>query len=78
MSVKSEDNGDEVALILRGKTLDEVYEIAARELEIEESELRRRYRDPNSNPGTIRMALGNLMRPRMKQKERKAQNKLAR
>ena len=57
---KSVDNGDRVAALLRGETLDRVYEIAAQFLEIDESVLRERYK--TLNPGHQRMCIGNRLR----------------
>lgn len=58
------DNGDEVATALRGKTLDEVYAIAANRLGVDEKRLRATYE--SNNPGRQRMTLGNLMRSHAK------------
>jgi hypothetical protein len=54
------DNGDRVALMLRGKQLEVVYEIAAKLLNISKSELLLRYN--HLNPGQQRMCLGNRLR----------------
>jgi hypothetical protein len=56
----SYDNGDNVATMLRGKTLDDVYALAAKKLKEEEKALRSKYKD--LNPGMQRMALGNRLR----------------
>jgi hypothetical protein len=63
---QSRDIGDEVAQMLRYKSLDEVYAIAAEVLGVEESALRSKYRNPFSNPGTTRMSLGIKMRNHLK------------
>lgn len=52
--------GDAVANKLEGKSLDEVYKIAAAALKVPESELRAKYK--KLNPGMQRMSLGNRMR----------------
>lgn len=57
------DSGDELAVRLRGKTLDEVYEMAAKLLQEPERTLRTRYK--HLNPGMQRMNLGNRMRGAM-------------
>lgn len=54
------DCGDNTAKLLRGKTLDEVYKIAARETRESEAELRKQYK--HLNPGMQRMNLGNRIR----------------
>ena len=54
------DNGDPVAEQLRGKSLDEVYTIAAKACEVEEAVLRARYQ--HLNLGFQRMNLGNKIR----------------
>lgn len=56
----SYDNGDDVATMLRGKTLDEVYAVASKKLKETEKDLRAKYK--NLNPGMQRMALGNRLR----------------
>lgn len=56
----SYNNGDAVAERLQGKSLEEVYTIAAKALKIEEKELYAKYR--HLNVGMQRMALGNRMR----------------
>lgn len=60
-------NGDPVAEKLAGKTLDEVYAIAAKTLKVEEKELRTRYKSLNA--GMQRMSLGNRMRSVLLPKE---------
>ena len=57
---KSKDNADEVAVMLRGKTLDEVYEIAESWLIISAEELKARY--AHLNAGQQRMNVGNRLR----------------
>lgn len=54
------NNGDGVAKKLEGKTLDEVYKIAAKELKTPEADLRAKYK--KLNPGMQRMSLGNRLR----------------
>lgn len=54
------DNGDVVAAQLRGKTLEEVYEVVADKLGCSEKELIARY--SHLNPGQQRMNLGNRLR----------------
>jgi len=61
---KSLDNGDSVALLLRGKSLEEVYAIAARELDESKQSLVSRYN--HLNKGHQRMCLGNRMRSALK------------
>lgn len=58
------DIGDEVAVLLRGKELDECYTAAARFLREPEDGLRQKYQ--HLNPGQQRMCLGNLLRYRIK------------
>ena len=53
-------NGDPVAEKLAGKTLDEVYAIAAKTLKTDVAELRAKYK--HLNQGMQRMSLGNRMR----------------
>ena len=57
---KSFDNGDEVATLLRGKTLDEVYQITSDWVGISVEELIERYK--HLNAGQQRMNLGNRLR----------------
>lgn len=54
------DNGDEVAKLLRGKSLDEVYTIVAKHTEEAEKQLRSNYK--HLNVGMQRMNLGNKLR----------------
>lgn len=54
------DVGDRVAELLRGKTLDEAYTVAARFMRVPEEELRAKYMRLNN--GQQRMNLGNRMR----------------
>ena len=61
---KSKDNADEVAIMLRGKTLDEVYEIAESRLIISAEELKARY--AHLNAGQQRMNVGNRLRAHIK------------
>lgn len=56
----SVNNGDELAVRLQGKTLDEVYAFAAKQLKVDEAELRTRY--AHLNVGMQRMNLGNKVR----------------
>lgn len=56
----SYDNGDDVATKLRGKTLDEVYAYASKQLKEPEKDLRTKYK--HLNPGMQRMSLGNRLR----------------
>jgi hypothetical protein len=53
-------NGDPVAEKLAGKSLDEVYAIAAKTLKTDVNELRAKYK--HLNQGMQRMSLGNRMR----------------
>ena len=57
---KSIDNGDNIALMLRGKSLDEVYNISSSILNIPEQQLRTKY--CHLNVGQQRMCLGNRLR----------------
>lgn len=52
--------GDEVAQKLVGKSLDQVYAMAARACKVDEKELRAKYK--GLNPGMQRMNLGNRIR----------------
>jgi hypothetical protein len=54
------DNGDDVASSLRGKTIDEVYAIVSRAVEIPQTQLRALY--SHLNVGMQRMNLGNKLR----------------
>jgi len=54
------DVGDEAAVMLRGKSLDETYTAAARFLRVPENDLRTKYE--HLNPGQQRMNLGNKIR----------------
>ncbi len=56
----SYDNGDDVATKLRGKTLEEVYAYASKQLKEPEKDLRAKYKHLNS--GMQRMSLGNRLR----------------
>jgi hypothetical protein len=56
----SYDNGDDVATKLRGKTLDDVYAYASKQLKEPEKDLRAKYK--HLNPGMQRMSLGNRLR----------------
>ena len=60
---KSRDCADAVALMLRGKDLDESYLIAARYLDRPQGDLEIRYSKLNN--GQQRMCLGNLIRGKM-------------
>jgi hypothetical protein len=53
-----------------GNTPDEWFAIAAKFLEVDESDLRNDYRNPNANNGNIRMWLGNQMRLPLRRKAR--------
>ena len=61
---KSCDNGDTVAMMLRGKNLGEVYEIAAQLLDEPISSLVKSYE--HLNAGQQRMCLGNRLRKNSK------------
>ena len=63
----SVDIGDATAKLLRGKTLDEVYKIAAKSLDTSEKSLRDKY--THLNPGQQRMVLGNKLRGAAKSKK---------
>lgn len=60
---KSRDNADYVAQMLREKTLEQAYQIAAKFLDIPQNTLEMRYADANN--GRQRMCLGNLMRGKL-------------
>lgn len=62
------DVGDEAATMLRGKSLDEAYTIAARFLRVPEDELRTKY--GHLNNGQQRMCLGNKIRFAIKKGEK--------
>ena len=68
---KSKDNADEVAVMLRGKTLDEVYEIAESWLTISAEELKARY--AHLNAGQQRMNVGNRLRACIKKSKADAE-----
>lgn len=57
---KSKDNGDQVAHMLRGKTLEEVYTIASDMMDVEFEDLVARY--AHLNDGQQRMCVGNRLR----------------
>lgn len=57
---KSLDNGDVIALSLRGKSLGEAYDITAAALGVDIKSLAKKY--AHLNPGMQRMALGNRLR----------------
>lgn len=57
---KSLDCGDSIATMLRGKPLDEVYQLVADYLAVDVATLVTRY--AKLNPGMARMALGNRLR----------------
>lgn len=63
-TVKSLDNGDMTARILRDKTLEETYEAVARLINGSIDGLKARYR--HLNPGMQRMNLGNIARKAFK------------
>lgn len=65
---KSLDNGDEVASMLRGKSLAEVYTIVSNGTEQEETELRIKY--GHLNKGHQRMVLGNILRGFIKKRNK--------
>ena len=54
------DIGDATAELLRGKSLDEVYKVAAKKLGESQQELREQYK--HLNPGMVWMNLGNRIR----------------
>lgn len=60
------DNGDEVATMLRGKSLDEAYEVASELLGVPAEELKDKY--AHLDHGRQRMVLGNRMRAILKGK----------
>ena len=68
---KSKDNADEVATMLRGKTLDEVYEIAESWLIISADDLKARY--AHLNAGQQRMNVGNRLRAYIKKSKADAE-----
>ena len=70
---KSLDNGDQVALLLRGKTLDEVYSLTAEHLLTTVEELKERYK--HLNAGQQRMNLGNRLRKIVRDLEKQAEAK---
>ena len=57
---KTRNCGDEIAVQLDGKTLDQIYAMVARRAKVEEKDLRRRYE--HLNIGMQRMNLGNKLR----------------
>lgn len=68
---KSLDNGDSVALLLRGADLETVYQIGARELGVTVTELKTKY--AHLNPGQQRMNVGNRVRAAVKKREAQQQ-----
>lgn len=66
----SYDNGDKVATTLRGKTLDEAYDIVAKKVGETAKSLRDKYK--NLNAGMQRMNLGNRLRKVMTPKKAEA------
>jgi hypothetical protein len=62
---KTIDIGDATAELLRGKSLDDVYKLAAKKLGEEEKALRERYQ--HLNLGMQRMNLGNRLRAASKE-----------
>ena len=60
----TQDSGDELAIMLRGKSLDETYEFAAQVLDVVLADLYAKYE--HLNPGQQRMVLGNRIRRAMK------------
>ena len=60
----TQDSGDELAIMLRGKSLDEIYEFAAQVLDVVLADLYAKYE--HLNPGQQRMVLGNRIRHAMK------------
>jgi hypothetical protein len=68
---KSLDNGDSVALLLRGADLETVYQIGARELGVTVTELKTKY--AHLNPGQQRMNVGNRVRGAIKKREARQQ-----
>ena len=60
----TQDSGDELAIMLRGKSLDETYEFAAQALDVVLADLYAKYE--HLNPGQQRMVLGNRIRRAMK------------
>lgn len=54
------DNGDDVASLLRGRSLDEVYKVVAKQTKLAESDLRAKYQ--HLNVGMQRMCIGNKLR----------------
>lgn len=57
---KSLDNGDTIALLLRGADLETVYSIGAKELGVSVEALKTKYQ--HLNPGQQRMNIGNRIR----------------
>lgn len=72
---KSLCNGDDIALQLQGKSLEDVYEIGARFLETTVDALREKY--SHLNPGQQRMNIGNRMRGLVKKRDREAAELIA-
>lgn len=58
--IVTRDNGDDVAILLRGKELYDVIEVVAHKLGVTHKELRGRF--GHLNPGQQRMCLGNMLR----------------
>lgn len=63
------DNGDETAQKLRAKSLEEVYDMAAKAADVSVRSLKEKYK--NLNPGMQRMALGNRIRAAARAKAEK-------
>jgi len=72
---KSADNGDEVATFLRGKTPDEVVELAEKVLKLEPGFLVTKY--AGLNPGQRRMNAGNRIRAAIRRGDLDPQEVLA-
>ncbi len=62
---KTVDIGDKTAELLRGKSLDQIYKLAAKKLGEDEQQLRERYK--HLNPGMQRMSIGNRLRAASKE-----------
>lgn len=69
------DSGDEVAVALRGKDLDQVYAVVAKRIGETEKDLRAKY--GKLNFGMQRMNLGNRLRGHLNAKAAKAEKKAA-
>lgn len=58
------DSGDKVAVMLRGKDIEDIYSLVSKKIDVPAAELKRKY--GKLNPGQQRMNLGNRLRAAIK------------